>query len=94
MKKSTGWLLRDLRRQAGETKYEEGVLVSVGKGAEITIPILATRKDGKQFAIALSGPLTSGHPTDESLLQMSSPEAPELIVINELKVRGNLPALA
>jgi hypothetical protein len=92
LKKSTGWLFSDLRRQGGETQYQEDASVSIGKGAELTIPILAIRKDGKQFSIALSGPLTSGHPADESLLQLSSPEAPELIVINELKVRGNLPA--
>jgi hypothetical protein len=57
------------------------------------VPILATRKDGKQFAIALSGPLTTGHPADASLLQLlKTAGAPELIVINELLVRAHLPA--
>ena len=65
LKKSTGWLSHDLRRQGGDTKYEDSVSVSVGRGAEITIPILATRRDGKQFAVALSGPLTTGHPAGQ-----------------------------
>lgn len=59
---------------------------------KITIPILATRKDGKEFAIALSGPLTTGYPADTALLTLSAtPGVPELIVFNELLVRGNLP---
>jgi len=66
LRRSTGWLSRDLQRQGGDTKYEEGASVSCG-GVEITTPILATRSDGKQFAIALSGPLTSGHPADNAL---------------------------
>jgi hypothetical protein len=37
--------------------YQEGVKVKGKKGEEIEVPILATR-DGKQFAIALAGPLT------------------------------------
>ena len=36
LKKSTGWLSHDLRRQGGDTKYEDSVSVSVGRGAEIT----------------------------------------------------------
>jgi hypothetical protein len=44
--------------------YQDGVSVLVGKGVSVTAPILATRKDRKRFAIALSGPLTSGHPAD------------------------------
>src|SRR5712692_2214978 len=50
------------QRQGGETTYQDGVQIPVGKGANVTLPILATRKNGKQFAIALSGPLTPGHP--------------------------------
>jgi hypothetical protein len=94
LQKSTSWLSNDLRRQAepGIT-YQDGVQVTVGKGASVTVPILATREDGKLFAIALSGPLTTGHPADASLLQLSKTAgAPELIVVNELLVRANLSA--
>jgi hypothetical protein len=94
LQKSTAWLSSDLRRQAeAGVTYQDGVQVSAGKGANVTVPILATRKDGKQFAIALSGPLTAGYPADASLLQLNEVAgAPELIVVNELLVRGNLPA--
>jgi hypothetical protein len=94
LRKSTAWLSSDLRRQGkAETTYQDGVGISVRKGASVIVPILATRKDKRQFAIALSGPLTSGHPADGSLLELGKvADAPELIVINELLVRGNLPA--
>jgi hypothetical protein len=94
LQKSTAWLSNDLRRQAepGMT-YQDNFQFPAGKGASVAVPILATRKDGKQFAIALSGPLTAGHPADANLLQLGkTAEAPELIVVNELLVRGNLPA--
>jgi hypothetical protein len=94
LQKSTSWLSNDLRRQAepGLT-YQDSVQVAVGKGASVTVPILATRKDGKQFAIALSGPLTTGHPADANLLQLpKTAGAPELIIVNELLVRAHLPA--
>jgi ATP-dependent helicase YprA (DUF1998 family) len=94
LRKSTAWLLSDLRRQADAgLTYQEGVRVPAGKGVKVTVPILATRKDGKTYAIALSGPLTSGHPADaDLLLQGEAAGAPELIVVNELVVRSNLPA--
>jgi hypothetical protein len=94
LQKSTSWLSNDLRRQAepGLT-YQDSVQVAVGKGASVTVPILATRKDGKHFAIALSDPLTTGHPADANLLQLpKTAGAPELIIVNELLVRAHLPA--
>jgi hypothetical protein len=64
-----------------------------GRCSGVTVPILATRKDGQQFAIGLSGPLTADHPADASLLQLEQVAgAPKLIIVNELLVRGNLPA--
>lgn len=94
LRKSMTWLSSDLRRQGDPAMtYQDEVCVSVGKGMSVTIPTLATRKDGKRFAIALSGPLTSGHPADGSLLELGNVVGgPELIVVNELLVRGNLPA--
>jgi hypothetical protein len=94
LQKSTGWLSSDLRRQAESgVIYEDNAKIQIGKGASVIVPILATRKDGKKFAIALSGPLTSGHPADPSLLELAKASgAPELVVIKELLVRGNLTA--
>ena len=64
-----------------------------GKQGAIQVPILATRSGGKRFALALSGPLTIDHPADPSVLDLAKPpHLLELIVVNELLVRGNLPA--
>jgi hypothetical protein len=94
LQKSTTWLCNDLQRQGeAEMTYQEAIEVAAGKSARVTAPILATRKNGKQFVIALSGPLSTGHPADASLLALSkAPGTPELIIVNELLVRGNLPA--
>jgi ATP-dependent helicase YprA (DUF1998 family) len=95
LEKSIGWLFNDLERQGDPAMtYRQAVQVSVGKGAIVTAPVLATRKrDGKQFVIALSGPLTGGYPADGALLDLSKmKDGPTLIVVNELLVRGNLPA--
>jgi hypothetical protein len=93
LQQSTAWLLSDLQRQADSgLTYQEAVRVTAGKGLSVTVPILATRKDGKRYAIALSGPLTSGYPADPDLVALTEAAgAPELIVVNELLVRGNLP---
>ena len=92
LQKSTAWLSNDLRRQGGEANYQDGVQIPAAKGASVTVPILATRKNGKRFAIALSGPLTPGHPADATLLALNKSASVELVVVNELLVRGNLPA--
>jgi hypothetical protein len=94
LRKSTGWLLNDLLRQGltGFT-FENAVRLPAGAESSVTVPILATRNDGRRFALALSGPLTPGHPADPSLIALSNSDGgPELVVVNELLVRGNLPA--
>lgn len=87
-------LLQDLQRQHElEITFAVNEVVTGKDGKPIRIPILATRKDGARFAVALSGPLTDGHPADERLRQLSEIKNPiPLIVENELVVRGNLPA--
>ena len=91
---STVLLLSDLLRQGNaDVRYERDVQVSGGKKELIEVPILATRKDGTRFVIALSGPLTTDYPADARLLELAGgPDTPELIVVNEHLVRGNLPA--
>ena len=41
---------------SGETTYQDGVQISLVKGVSLTVPILATRKNGKQFAIRVVRP--------------------------------------
>jgi hypothetical protein len=71
-------------------KLETNVQVKGMRGKAVSIPILATRADGKRFAIALSAPLTAAQPADADLLDL--PGDPALILKNELVIRGNLAA--
>lgn len=92
--KSTKWLLNDLSRQSDKGMTFKGWAdVQCGENT-LKAPILAERnRDGAKFVIALSGPLTDDHPADFSLLQLRDNKVGQsLIVINELLVRGNLPA--
>lgn len=86
---STALLHSDLQRQAdSDARYESKVRLR-----DIEIPILATRSDGTQVAIALSAPLTIDYPADLGVLAITNGPNPfQLILLNELLVRGNLPA--
>lgn len=91
---SQSLLYKDLSRQSDDgAKYEFDAPISVAGIGEVTVPILATRKDGKRFVVALSAPLTSDYAANEWVRQIlaKSSELPVKIV-NELVVRGNLPA--
>ncbi len=86
-------LLNDLlRRDEGAVVFHENVEVELGAGKSVVVPILAECL-GKKFVIALSGPLKPEHPADPLIaeLRASNPDY-EVILENELKVRGNLPA--
>jgi len=89
---STELLAADLERQGSKLVFTRRVSMSAG-GKKIEVPILATAGGPTPTAIALSAPLSDGHPADERLLTLTTDDqAPRLVVINELKVRGNLPA--
>ena len=94
LKNSTALLYNDLLRQSdGSVNYQAGVKISVTGIGEIEVPILATTKIGQRFVIALSGPLTSDYPADPSVRELRDrTSAPSVKVVNELLVRGNLPA--
>jgi hypothetical protein len=90
---STTLLCNDLLRQGdGGFSYKTGVRSAVKGIGDVAIPILATAKDGRRYAISLSSPLTTGHPVDPLLKEVCEKTGDTLIVINELVVRGNLPA--
>jgi hypothetical protein len=91
---STTLLYNDLLRQSDDSaKYELAITVSVAGLGKVTVPILATRKDGQRFVIALAAPLTNDYAADESVRQLVA-KASDLPVkvVNELVVRGNLPS--
>jgi hypothetical protein len=52
-----------------------------------------TLKKGNRFAVALSGPLMPDHPAEPSIaLLREARGALKVVVVNELLVRGNVPA--
>lgn len=93
LKRSTVLLLNDLlRRDEGMATFEAGPKITYGNGKSVTAPILAECK-GRKFVIALSGPLTTGHPADPAIAELRDNDTEyELIVENELVIRRNLPA--
>lgn len=95
LKDSTALLLNDLRRRCDDTiSFEAGATVTYGADKSIEVPILA-QSAGKSFVIALSGPLTSGHPADARVADLrENSTAYRIIVENELEVRGNLPSVS
>lgn len=93
-KTSTALLYGDLLRQDDpDFTFQTNVLLKTKGAAQVEIPILATAKDGGRFAISLSGPLTTDYPVDPKLKDACEKSRDtRLIVVNELVVRGNLPA--
>ena len=94
MKASTCMLYADLLRQSdGKTQFEKGVKVSITGYGSLEIPILAICDNGTRYAIALSGPLTNDFPADPMVMEVRDRCMDlNLILVNELLVRGNLPA--
>ena len=89
---STKILMLDLERNADSgITYELGSVIDVPALGEVTVSILATRSDGVRKVIALAGPLTDEHPSDPRLAEMRETWDGEVIPVNELLVRGNLP---
>jgi hypothetical protein len=86
-------LFQDLSRRGAENvRFERNHTVTVPGIGDIHAPILATRRNGTQFAIGLHGPLTPDEPPTEALrsLKEYSTSLP-LFLVDELVVRRNLP---
>jgi hypothetical protein len=94
LKNSTTLLYNDLLRQglAGIT-FETDVKFSVAGPGQVEVPILAVSNSGERFVVALSDPLTNDYPAAPFLRELlEQTDDLQLIVVNELLVRGNLPA--
>jgi hypothetical protein len=93
LKESTALLCGDSLRQGfeGFNFKADAELMLKGKN-KIAVPILATAKDGRQIAIALSAPVAINYPDAASIRQLQETAEVRVIVVNELLVRGNLPA--
>ena len=92
VRSSTVLLCNDLCRQASSgIQFSMDATVSIGE-ITLTAPILAEAADGQKFVIALSAPLTPGHPADPLVAKALANQSLPIVVENELIVRGNLPA--
>ena len=92
LRSSTSLLHNDLLRHAKDTvTFHTNVEVKYSGTRKAIAPILGEYQ-GKKFIIALSGPLTTGHPADSLIAELRDSNTEyQVIVQNELIVRGNLP---
>jgi hypothetical protein len=93
LKASTTLLYHDLLRQAmPDVTFTIGDTRSLN-GRAIEIPILATDKSDNRHVIALAGPLANNSPADADITKLAEHDKSlHVIIVNELLVRGNLPA--
>lgn len=91
---STKVLLMDLQRNTGNgMTYSGDASVTVPGMGDVPVSILATRSDGAVSVIAIAGPLTADHPADPIVAELRERwDGGAVIPVNELLVRGNLPA--
>ncbi len=94
LRASTSLLASDLQRQGGlKVDYNDNLPLHGARSSGVGPAILVTRKDGWQVLVALSGPLTTDLPADPAIRDVgSSADKIPVILVNELLVRGNLPA--
>ena len=94
LKESTQLLYNDLARQGYEGfDFKLDAFVTTAANQKLSVPILATANGGRQTVIALSAPLAINHPDAESVRELRDiSDHLQVVVVNELLVRGNLPA--
>ena len=90
--KSAELLANDITRNDETLRVEVGAQIPVGKSGRFTAPIKVTRADDAMFVVVVAGPLEIDypiHPIAQALDGASS--GIQLISVNELTIRGNLP---
>jgi ATP-dependent helicase YprA (DUF1998 family) len=89
---STALLFNDLERQnAPGVEFKHNATVVVPGLGELTAPILATRDNGAQTIIDVTGPLTPKHSSNPILLDAAEVSATHVHLVDELIIRKNLP---
>jgi hypothetical protein len=82
-----------LRQGLSGVEFQRDVAFSLTNHDDVDLPILASTNRGERFVIALSGPLTADHPAAAALSDLVRQSNDlRLVLVNELLVRGNLPA--
>lgn len=91
VRNSTKVLADDLARHCPEYDVDLFKIIEVPGHGQVEIPILVSDKNGRRWAVALSGPLTERRAADPLIAQMQvDPDAMAVEVVNELLVRGNI----
>jgi len=91
---STRLLMHDLQRQgdAGE-QFHSDVSVNVGNRIDVHVPIVATSANGMKLGVLIATPLSNESPSDPELADtLRDVHGMQIFVVNELLIRGNLPA--
>jgi ATP-dependent helicase YprA (DUF1998 family) len=93
LRTSTALLASDLLRQGGlQIDYQDSFRLPGTDRKHVGPAMLVKRADGKEFLVALSGPLTEELAADPAMRAIDKDRNyPSVILINELLVRGNLP---
>ncbi len=90
--KSAELLANDISRNSATSKVEVGAQIQVDKSGRFTAPIQITRADGAIFVVIVAGPLEIDYPTDPIVQALDkAPNGIQVISVNELTIRGNLP---
>lgn len=94
LEESTTLLYNDLLRQGNEAfEFKLNSPVAIKGKRKANAPILATAKNGEQNVIALSAPLALNYADDAGVRELQEIfDGMRIVVVNELLVRGNLPA--
>lgn len=95
IEKGMDTLIQDLERQElRSVHFQRNATVEVPDGADVVVPLLATKADGSSTAIALHGPLTPNTPPSPELSALRDHGRIPLRLIDELVVRRNLPSVS
>jgi hypothetical protein len=90
--RSAELLANDIVRNDPSLCVERDVSIAVPKIGRLTAPIKVTQPDGASFIVIVHGPLEIDHPADPLARALErKADGLEVIAINELAVRGNLP---
>lgn len=91
---ATQLLINDLQRQANDgEQFQDDHAITFGSRKNVVVPIYASTAAGRVVAVLLALPLANEHPYDQGLAEaLQDVHGVECVVVNELLIRGNLPA--
>ena len=91
---STRLLMHDLQRQGDSGEhFDSNMTVNVGNRANVPVPIVATSSKGKRLGVLIAAPLANDNPSDPELADaLRKVHGMQIVVVNELLIRGNLPS--